>query len=133
MLSSMVPSQSLSSPSQTSACGLFEHVLKPPPATQPPGTATGCAGLQLMEPTQFGGVARPQATGATPSSATPSQSLSQPSHTSGDGLHTAGQPSSVVPLQLSSCPLQVSVVGQWGGLPHLSAPSSTVASQLLSL
>src|SRR5689334_10968863 len=98
---SIVPSQLLSMPSQTSPCGLLLQVLKPPPTTQvPTGTATGA--LQVRVPTQLGGLARPQGRVPTPLSVKPSQSLSQPSQISAEGtqpLHTA---SSICPSQLSS-------------------------------
>src|SRR4051812_32819901 len=65
-------------------------------------------------------------------SVSPSQLLSQPSQISGDGVHVQMLPSSTSPSQSSSTPLQISVCGQCSGLPHLVAPSSAPATQLLS-
>jgi hypothetical protein len=131
-LSSAMPSQSLSIPSQSSVWGLFVQLPKPPPGAQPP-IGTFCGGLQETVPAQLGGLMSPHATGAIPSSATPSQSLSQPSQISGEGVHVPQTlPSFVRPSQSLSTASQISVLGHWRGLPHLVEPSSMPAAQLLS-
>jgi hypothetical protein len=133
MPSSARPSQSLSMPSQTSLPGLLVQGPNPPPDKHPPGVTDWPLRRQAFVPAQFAGDGRPQVMGAMPSSTVPSQSLSQPSQTSGVGVHVPQTPpSSVRPSQSSSCVLQVSFSGQWAGMPHLVAPSSTPALQLLS-
>src|SRR5258706_5708188 len=120
MPSFTVPSQSLSSVSQISGCGLLLQAPKPlgtPGPTQPPTPTDTPLLKQTLKPAQLAGGVKPQGMSATPSSATPSQSLSQPSQISALGVQPPGQmlngtalpgALSTIASQSSSWPLQVS-------------------------